>query len=190
MDVRGIKDLFEQSPIIAAVKSEELLQKALESECMMVFILYGSICTIDAIVDQVKARGKIAIVHTDLVAGLAGKDPVGAEFIRRHTKADGIISTKQQMVRRAKELGLIAGERTFMIDSMAFATVTQHLATCRPDFLEIMPGVATTIIHELHEMTDVPLVAGGLIRNKTDILRALDGGACAISTTKAELWAL
>jgi glycerol-3-phosphate responsive antiterminator len=115
MDVRGIKDLFEQSPIIAAVKSEELLQKALESECMMVFILYGSICTIDAIVDQVKARGKIAIVHTDLVAGLAGKDPVGAEFIRRHTKADGIISTKQQMVRRAKELGLIAGERTFMI---------------------------------------------------------------------------
>lgn len=58
MDVRGIKDLFEQSPIIAAVKSEELLQKALESECMMVFILYGSICTIDAIVDQVKARGR------------------------------------------------------------------------------------------------------------------------------------
>ncbi|MCK9302758.1 MAG: glycerol-3-phosphate responsive antiterminator [Bacteroidales bacterium] len=190
MQSRDIRDLFAQSPIIAAVKSEELLQKALESDCMMVFVLYGTICTIDSIVDALKGRGKIAIVHTDLIAGLGGKDPVSIDYIRQHTRADGIISTKQSMVRRAKELGLIAGERTFMIDSMAFSTITQHLTSCKPDFLEIMPGVVTAIIQEIHDMADVPLVAGGLIRDKADILRALNGGACAISTTKSELWSL
>jgi len=186
----AIRDLFEQSPIIAAVKSDMLLEKAIKSDCMMVFVLYGTICTIGRIVDELKDNGKIVIVHTDLISGLGGKDPVGVDYIKEHTRSDGIISTKQNMVRRAKELNLIAGERTFMIDSMAFATISQHLNTCKPDFLEIMPGVLTKIIQEIHDMTDVPLIAGGLIRNKSDILGALHNGACAISTTKTELWAL
>jgi len=190
MQSRDVRDLFAQSPIIAAVKSDELLAAAVKSDCFVVFVLYGTVCTIGTIVDELKEKGKIAIVHTDLISGLNGKDPVSIDYIKEHTRADGIISTKQNMVRRAKELGLIAGERTFMIDSMAFATINQHLSSCKPDFLEIMPGLLTNIIQEIHDSTDVPLVAGGLIRDKADILRALNGGACAISTTKSSLWAL
>ena len=36
----------------------------------------------------------------------------------------------------------------------------------------------------------VPVIAGGLISDKEDIIAALDAGAAAISTTKEELWFL
>lgn len=189
-DLRRILDMFEQSPIVAATKSDELLREAARAESSVVFILNGSIMRLAEQVETVKQAGKTAIVHVDLVSGLAGKDPVAVDFVREATRADGIISTKVQMVRRAKELGMIAGMRTFMIDSLALEGVKTQLASVKPDFLEVMPGLLTDIITELHREFPIPLVAGGLIRTKKDILTALQGGACAISTTKKELWSM
>ena len=40
------------------------------------------------------------------------------------------------------------------------------------------------------EKLSVPVIAGGLISDKEDIIAALDAGATAISTTKEELWFL
>ena len=36
----------------------------------------------------------------------------------------------------------------------------------------------------------VPIIAGGLIQTKKDIIESLSAGAMAISTTKQELWTL
>ena len=50
-------ELLEESPIIAAVKSQEGLEHSLKSECKVVFVLFGTICDIDAIVAKIKAAG-------------------------------------------------------------------------------------------------------------------------------------
>jgi len=184
-----IREIFLDSPIIAAIKDDNLLEKAILSDCDVVFILYGSICNIDKIVNRVKDSGKIAIVHVDLIQGLSNRD-VGVDFIKEHTKADGIISTKQNLVRRAKELDMIAGERSFVVDSMALATIKNHINSLQPDFLEIMPALVTKIISQISSITRVPVVAGGLICDKADIMDALNAGAQAISTTRSELWDL
>ena len=42
-------ELLEESPIIAAIKSWEGLEKSLKSECKIVFVLFGTICDIDQI---------------------------------------------------------------------------------------------------------------------------------------------
>lgn len=185
----NIREIFLDSPIIAAIKDDQLLEKAISSDCDVVFILYGTICNIDKIVNKVKECGKIAIVHVDLIQGLNNRD-VGVDFIKEHTTADGIISTKQNLVRRAKELNMIAGERSFIVDSMALSTIKNHINTLQPDFLEIMPALVTKIITQINSITRVPVVAGGLICDKSDIISALNAGAQAISTTKADLWAL
>ena len=39
-----------------------------------------------------KQAGKMALVHLDLINGLSAKD-VAVDFIKKYTKADGIIST-------------------------------------------------------------------------------------------------
>ena len=64
------KDLLEiiaDSPVIAAVKDEEGLDKSLRTDCRIIFILYGNICSLTTIVEKIKKRDKLAIVHTDLI---------------------------------------------------------------------------------------------------------------------------
>ena len=184
-----IRDLFEISPIITAVKDEQGLEKALKTESPVVFLLFGNICNITGLVDQVKNSGKIAIVHVDLIQGLSSKE-VAVDFIHQNTRADGIISTKAPLVRHAMDLGMIGGQRTFLIDSMALETTKKQLLTFQPDFMELMPGVMPKVIRQMTGKLSVPVIAGGLISDKEDIIAALDAGATAISTTKEELWFL
>lgn len=180
-------DLLEASPVIAAVKDEKSFKKCFESECQIVFILCGSICNITQKVKQVKEHGKIAIVHVDLIAGLNAKE-VAVDFIRQNTEADGIISTKPLLVKRAVELGLIVIQRTFIIDSMALETARKQIDAFRPDLVEIMPGIVPNVLKRIREHTDIPIIAGGLISDKKDIMAAFSAGADAVSTTKEELW--
>lgn len=184
-----IRDLFEISPIITAVKDEPGLEKALKTESPVVFLLFGNICNITGLVDQVKNSGKIAIVHVDLIQGLSSKE-VAMDFIHQNTRADGIISTKAPLVRHAMDLGMIGGQRTFLIDSMALETTKKQLLTFQPDFMELMPGVMPKILKTVRGYTEIPLVAGGLISDKKDILAAFDAGVDAVSTTREELWGL
>lgn len=182
-----IMDVLEDSPVIAAVKDDGGLEQCLKSECQVVFILYGSICNVSDIVKRIKERGKLAIVHVDLTAGLGSKE-VAVDFIRQHTKADGIISTKPQMVKHAMELGLLGIQRAFIIDSMALATTRKQIDAFHPDLVEVMPGIMPKILKEIRGYTDIPLIAGGLISDKKDIMAALSAGADAISTTNEALW--
>ena len=184
-----IRDLFEISPIITAVKDEQGLEKALKTESPVVFLLFGNICNITGLVDQVKNSGKIAIVHVDLIQGLSSKE-VAVDFIHQNTRADGIISTKAPLVRHAMDLGMIGGQRTFLIESMALETTKKQLLTFQPDFMELMPGVMPKILKTVRGYTEIPLVAGGLISDKKDILAAFDAGVDAVSTTREELWGL
>ncbi len=182
-----LEDIFESSPVITAVKDETGLKHAMEKDCMIVFILYGTVCSIPQIVERVKAHGKMAIVHVDLIMGLSSKE-VAVDFIKENTRADGIISTKPGLVKRAMELGLVGGQRIFLIDSIALENTRKQLASFRPDFIEIMPGMMPKILRQIRENTSVLLVAGGLLSDKQDIMAAFQAGVDAVSTTKEDLW--
>lgn len=189
MGVRRMKaiDLVETSPVIAAVKDDKGLRRCFDTECQVVFILYGNICSIGGIVHQIKSHGKIAIVHADLASGLSSKE-IAIDFIRQNTEADGIISTKPMLVKRAMELELIGVQRTFIIDSMAMSTTKKQIDAFRPDLVEVMPGIMPRVLKEIKSYTDIPIIAGGLISDKKDIMAAFSAGADAISTTKEDLW--
>ena len=118
-----LMDAIQETPVIAAVKDDDGLQNALQNENIrVVFILYGDICNISTLVQRIHAAEKFAIVHVDLIAGLASKE-VAVDFIRSQTEADGIISTRQSFIRRAKELGLAAILRVFLLDSISLESL-------------------------------------------------------------------
>lgn len=183
------RDLLEASPIIAAVKDDDGLQKALGSECGIIFTLYGNICTIPSMVHKIKESGKTAIVHMDFIQGLGAKE-VAVDFLRENAKADGIISTKTPLVKRAVTLKMIGIQRTFIVDSIALSNTKKQLDAFRPDALEILPGIMPKIIREMHAYTEVPIIAGGLLSDKKDVMDAFHAGADAISATHEELWSL
>lgn len=151
---------FETEPIIAAVKTEEQLVRALSSECNVIFFLFGNICNIPKLVESVKERGKHAFVHLDLINGLAAKE-IAADYIRSFTKADGVLSTKPQILRHAKEIGLITVLRVFVLDSLALDNIEKLRAACNPDLIELVPGLMPKIIRQVHSLHRTPLIAGG-----------------------------
>ena len=180
----------EGRPIIAAIKNDEWLQACKKSDCEIVYILYGDICSIADIVEQVKAVGKMAVVHIDLITGLSTKD-ICVDFIKKYTKADGIISTKPFLIKRANEIGLFTVQRFFMLDAITYANIKKHVRENNPDIVEIMPAGLTKMIRYVYE-DDVhkPLVASGLVLDEEDVMGALKAGAIAVSTTNMEVWKL
>ena len=186
-------DAVEANPVIAAVKSDAGLQAAVEmEEIQVIFVLYGDVCTIPEILERIKAAGKKAMVHIDLIAGLSAKE-ISVEFIARQTRADGIITTKPALVRRAKELGIFAVLRFFVIDSLALKNIENlemQCGTSRPDFIEVLPGVMPKVLGRIAKVSRIPMIAGGLITEKEDVIAALSGGAIAVSSTNQDVWKL
>lgn len=191
MEKETILEQFEDYPVIAAVKDEDGLKKCLESgaEIQIVFVLYGDLCNIGGIVDRLKEGGKTVIIHLDLISGLGNREIV-VDYIKNTTKADGIISTKSTLIKRAKELDFFAVMRFFMLDSMVYENVRKQIENVKPDMIEIIPGAMPKVISRLCEFIEgkVPVIAGGMIMDKEDTMKALDAGATAISTTRQNVW--
>ncbi len=189
MEQRFFK-IMESSPVIAAVKDEEDLQVCCQrEELRVVFILFGNICCIGSIVERLKAAGKLVFVHTDLVHGLVGKE-ISADFIKAQTLADGIISTKPGIIRRANELGLHTILRVFLLDSMAISNLPNQVAQGKPEMVELLPGLMPKMIRKVHSTLRIPVIAGGLISDKEDVMEALGAGAISVSSTNHKVWSM
>lgn len=180
-------EVISDCPIIPAIKDQQGLEKCIASDIKMVFVLYGDICSISDIVDQLKDAGKTVMVHADLVGGLNTKE-VAVDFIKKHTRADGIISTRMNLIHRARELSLYTIYRVFVIDSRAVDGLLRQADTLQADLVEILPGGMPKVIKSLTEKLRTPLIVGGLIKDKEDVMQALEAGAMCISSTNQDVW--
>lgn len=181
-------DAVDLNPVIAAVKNMEELEDCCTLEDIrVVFVLFGDVCSIGEIVSKIKQAGKLAMVHVDLINGLNSRE-VAVDFMKANTGVDGIISTKPALIRRAKELKLFTVLRYFLLDSMALENISQQQYQVKPDFVEILPGVMPKIIRKICSSIRTPVIAGGLITDKEDVMAALDAGAMAVSTTNQKVW--
>lgn len=184
----NFKKILEDNPIVAAVKNMEQLDKALENEVDVIFVLFGNILDIIDISKKIDEKNKVGILHIDLVDGLSNREIV-LQYLKEKTKFHGIISTKAQTVKNAKKLGLIAIQRVFILDSLSFQSTKNHLID-ECDAVEMLPGLLFKVIRELSETIKKPLIVGGLISDKEDVMQALQSGATCISTTKEEIWSI
>ena len=130
-------EALQSNPIIAAVRDDEGLEACLQADVQTVFVLYGDICGIAGIVRRIKDAGKIAIVHADLITGLAAA--LGARNLK-------------------------------------------------PDAIDILPGLMPSMIRKVRQMTGIPVLTGGLITEKREVMQALEAGALAISSTAPDVW--
>ena len=168
----AFEEAIQEAPVIAAVKNDMGLAHALRSECAAVFILYGTILDIGQIVKRIE--------------GLSNRGEIAVDFLAEATKADGIISTRPNLIHHAKELGLITVQRFFLLDSISFENVVRQ--SSHADVIDILPGAMPDVIRRLSQRVTQPLIASGLLTDKRDVCGALAAGAVAVSTTSEELW--
>jgi len=189
MEKQALLSLLEDFPVIPAIKNDAGLRRCVESENPLVFVLHTTLSTVGSITEYLKSRGKFVFIHMDLIDGLAQKE-IAVDFLSQTTKADGIISTRPNLVRHASSLGLLTVQRFFLLDSMSLQNVLKAGNQGCADLIEVLPGVMPKVIRTLSSTVQVPLVAGGLISDKEDAISALSAGAAAISTTNEDIWFL
>lgn len=78
--------------------------------------------------------------------------------------------------------------RFFVIDSMAFDNIKRQCESAQPDLVEILPGLMPKIITRVTKMVSAPVIAGGLVAEKADVIAAIEAGAISISSTNQKTW--
>lgn len=172
--------------IIAAVRKEDEFIEALKSNVDLIFDLNPDLLTLKRKTDAVHESGKKICIHLDLATGI-GKDRSGILYAKK-CGVDGIISTRVNIIKTAREVGVFTVQRFFIVDSHSVDTTIDAVKASKADMIEVMPGVATKSINKLSNVLSVPIIAGGLIENINEVMDAINSGATAVSTGKAELW--
>ena len=79
-------------------------------------------------------------------------------------------------------------QRIFIVDTLSLTKSIENCKTTKPNAVEIMPGIMPSIIKQLAEEIEFPIIAGGLIQTREDAEIAIRAGASAISTSHYEVW--
>lgn len=178
---------MEQEQIIISVKEAKHLEKALDSKKHIVFLLTGNISVLKTYVDVLKKNDSQVFLHLEKIGGLHCNRE-GLEFIANHIQPTGIISTKNNVIKEAKKLNLITIQRVFLIDTDALKQGIKSILETRPDAVEIMPARIPTMVKKIQAETNIPIISGGLLENKEQMLVMLGHGARAVSTGNPMLW--
>lgn len=184
-----IVERLESNPIIAAVQNEGDLESAINSQVTTIFLLCADIFNARELVDKIKSANKSALIHIDFLEGI-GKDSKAIDYIIKVIKPDGVISTKGSHIKLAKDKGMFTIQRFFLIDNKSYEMTIKSVKSIHPDLIEIMPGVMPGVIQRITQQLSTPVIAGGLISCKNDIIQILKAGALGASTGNRELWEL
>jgi glycerol uptake operon antiterminator len=173
--------------IIAAVSSPEKLDAAIASNAKTLFLLTGNVFNLQSMIEKIHNANKKVYVDIDFIEGY-GKDTVFMEYLHQVLKPDGVITTRGNLIKKAKSLGLFAVQRIFVFDSMSLNSGIDSVQNIKPDALEVLPGIMPRIIQKVREKTKLPVISGGLISEKEDVDAAVNAGAIGISTGNINLW--
>lgn len=134
-----------------------------------------------------EAHKKKILYHVDLINGLKN-DEHATEYLCQEFNPYGLISTKSSVILKAKQKGVLAVQRIFLIDSHALEKSIKLLKKTNPDYIEVLPGAIPNLIKEVKQLVDIPMFAGGFIKTPEQVQNALDAGAVTVTTSNKELW--
>src|SRR5438874_5366660 len=186
--VARIFEAFDHVPVAAVIRHAEDLPRALASQVPAIFFVRAPAFHLGPLVWAVQARGKMAFVHIDLIAGL-GKDRAGIAFLAREIGVNGIITSHSGLVAAARAERVIAVQRLLLYDDLGLSSALAALDHARPDIVEVLPGVIfPLVVDQIRARLPLPIIVGGFVTEPGHRESALQRGAVAISTSTAELW--
>lgn len=180
-------ETISDNPIIAAVQTKDKLECAVKLSVPTVFLINTDIFSAKEYVSLAKSANCNVFLHMDLIEGLAGNTKA-VDYVKNRISPSGILSTKSALIKYAREQGLFCIQRFFMVDSASFDNAVNTIKNTKPSMIELMPGIIPGIIRRFCEAVDTPVIAGGLVTHRQQIIDALAAGALGVSTGCVELW--
>lgn len=185
MNKREILQLIEENPVILGITKESDFELAAQNESQVVFTLFGSISNISNTIHRLKQMKQLVFVNIDMVDGFSSRNSV-IDFLKT-TELDGIISSKPNILRYAKEEGVFTIHRFFILDSSSWRNIDRQLEISQADIINITPGW-TKVIEWTAERFSTPIISSGLVCDKEIVIENLNAGALAICTTNHDVW--
>lgn len=175
--------------MIASIKDPRHIETALayRSQLSGIFLLTGHIGIVKSYVDLFKDHQLPIFLHLEKIGGLS-TDNYGLEYLAKVIKPAGIISTKTNVIKTAKRLGLLTIQRFFLVDTEGLDNIAKSLCQTEPDIIEVMPARIPDMIGKVKAFTSLPIITGGLLYEQSHAEECLKHGATAISSSKPELW--
>ena len=183
-----MKELLVNNPLIAAAQHDNL-KEAVNSKVAAILLMDGKLNELMDNDFKLFNEKKPIFVHIDLVRGLSN-DKEAISFMKKYINPFGIVSTKSVMLKAAKKKGLKTIQRIFLIDSKSLKSAIESIKENDPDIVEVMPALAHSIVMSLKGEIDKPIILGGLINKKEQVIDALKSGADGVSFSKSDLWNL
>ncbi len=184
-----IEYLLKKKPIIGAIKQIEDLEQVPQEKIAVLFVLRSKLSNLDKIVEKAEELDVLFFLHMDMVKGI-GNDKEAIRYLAE-MGVDGIVTTKSYLIKAAKKENLIAIQRLFLLDSESLRTGVNIINNTKPDLIEVLPGlVVPDMIDTLREKIEIPIIAGGLIRNQAQAEEILAEDVVGLSTSDKGLWQL
>ena len=183
-----IEHVLNKHPIIGAIKDIEDLEGVAAEGMDVLFILRSKLSSLNKMVIQAKELDTLVFLHLDMVKGI-GNDREAIKYLAEEIGIDGVVTTKSYLIKAAKKEDLITIQRLFLLDSESLRTGVNIINNTKPDLIEVLPGlVVPEMIDRLEDKIDLPMIAGGLIRDPLVVRKVLNSKVLAISTSDQELW--
>ncbi|WP_027415956.1 glycerol-3-phosphate responsive antiterminator [Aneurinibacillus terranovensis] len=178
---------FHGQKILPAARNMKDFEKIVHSSYEYGVFLDTHIAQLKNLYQMAHKYNKKMFLHADLIQGLKN-DEYATEYLCQEIKPFGLISTRASVIMKAKQKGVLAIQRMFLLDTNALEKSYSLIEKTQPDFIEVLPGAMPAIITEVQERTGLPIFAGGLIRSVEDVENALQAKATAITTSNRSLW--
>ncbi len=179
---------LQQCPIIASLQNAELIPLAVSSKVQVIMVSSGDIFNIVEMCRQLRQHNKIVLAHLDMIGGM-GRDKVAVRYLKEKAGVDGIVTPNGQLIASGRKEGLITAQRIFAHDTPSVTSGLNALRQSKPDFIEIMPGIAVLKVYEMiRRHFAEPVIAAGLIRSTQDVRQILKAGAAGADTSMQQLW--
>ena len=180
-------ETISDNPVIAAVQNKKALERALALHMPTVFLLWCRYILGQG-VGRHGARGRMQCIFAYGPDRRLASTAKALDYVKKRVSPCGIISTKSTLIKYARESGLFCIQRFFMVDSASYQSALQTVGKTRPSMVELMPGHHTRCHPPLYSGTAVPVIAGGLVTERREVIDVLAAGALGVSTGRESLW--
>ena len=104
----------------------------------------------------------------------------------------GDLNSVPRIVAELKTAGKTVFVHADLIEGLSAREAMENIAKMKNercvDLIEVLPGLMPKVIHRVAATCGKPIIAGGLVTEKTDVVNAMEAGALAVSSTNPGVW--
>lgn len=178
--------MMNEQKILPALSSLKDVEEFAASNFEICVLMNIHLALLDTAFLILARNNKKCLLHIDLIDGLSNNES-GVQYICQKYHPYGLITTKHSLVKLIKRYDCIAILRLFLIDSNAIKKGIEQINKVIPDYVEVLPGICSSIYPKIKAKLPCDMIVGGLITSKEEIRAALNCDVKAITISLSSI---